>query len=104
MFIFVQNIHICKIPASRARCTFALCWSSARALHYGAAAGASAGGRAKPAAARALNRFFARGALARRLEMLLVLDPAEASDLAKEIENFYWSIHSSHGLPPWNRS
>ena len=58
-------------------------------LHYSAAAGASAGGRAKPAAARALNRFFARGALARRLEMLLVLDPAEASDLAKEIEDFY---------------
>ena len=46
----------------RARAVFLRSAGAARALHYSAAAGASAGGRAKPAEARAANRFFARGA------------------------------------------
>ena len=47
---------------SRALYFYALLERRVRALHYSTAAGASAGGRAKPAAARAVNRFFARGA------------------------------------------
>ena len=45
-----------------ARAVFLHAVGAARALHYSTAAGASACGRAKPAEARAANRFFARGA------------------------------------------
>ena len=56
LIIFAHDMYMWFVR--RARCIFALCWSGARALHYSAAAGASAGGRAKPAAARALTGFL----------------------------------------------
>ena len=69
---FLSKISYMQNARRVARAVFLRSAGVARALHYGAAAGASAGGRAKPAAARALNRFFARGAIARLLEMLLI--------------------------------
>ena len=62
LIIFAPLLEMYMWFVRRARYIFALCWSGARVLHYSAAAGASAGGRAKPAEACAANRFFARGA------------------------------------------
>ena len=62
LIIFAHKIHVYVVCAARTRVVFLRSAGAARALHYSAAAGASAGGHAKPAAARAVNRFFARGA------------------------------------------
>ena len=62
LIIFAPLFEMYMWFVRRARALFLRSAGTARALHYSAAAGASAGGHAKPAEARAANRFFTRGA------------------------------------------
>ena len=55
---FCSSSLKCICDLCGARAVFLRSAGAARALHYSAAAGASAGGRAKPAAARALTGFL----------------------------------------------